>query len=741
MSGVAAIVGGPIITHDNSPNSPNDDREANGLDQTANDVQGTCWTRFTHSFKSTIFSTNTVISCFGLEVIGDNHSHRRQSRRLKKKRKGEVGPNGRSIPLITTASMNNGYNNGIHNSGEETHAPPQPGQAANATLNLGQDAETPRRTTSNRLRKSRRRKQTSMIRGAINNGGLTNEGGSTAAGEVSQPGRQTPILLPLSSPTGSRNLTPTTTPILEQLVLWSSQLRKPVEPFPIHLPDDVLRTIFEFAAADLDTACALCLVACHVKVWVDRILYRRERVLLFFRDILRDTILILFACANVVELETSGDFLRRTGVGASVELTQSTPSSVLPATAPGTPANTIPSAVFTASTSIPTSNIAGAGLISLGSGPNAFPHTGSLINAAISAGIGIGDTISAVGGNDNSAATNDDHSSQSLTPNYYTPGPPTPTPANISLGNTPGAINADNDGEEINGPPGSNVVPTSNSTEMLSTLHTAGASSTPVYGVTNTRTSILKAFPMQQWLQLEQATLRPRYLTLVPPTLNVNFKLPILSNVTHLHYSAALPRALNAFGVGEGLNFDPATGGVNVAGSSTGRGTSLQLLTHVAFDYPLGVTGVKAETLLVLVRSALDVGKPLGWENEGQLLDESDSKDGNNGPEGDTDPFLESNENRQEGSGNQTPPLESETPRRRLKMVIVRILLRPRMKPDKDRTSEVWRQLSDLAARDERLVFFESPGLFGEDIWEKANAIVAARDEGRLSTSWYRESP
>ncbi|KAG9055404.1 hypothetical protein FS842_002291 [Serendipita sp. 407] len=663
MSGVAAIVGGPIITHDNSPNSPNDDREANGLDQTANDVQGTCWTRFTHSFKSTIFSTNTVISYFGLEVNGDNHSHRRQSRRLKKKRKGEVGPNGRSIPLITTASMNNGYNNGIHNSGEETHAPPQSGQAANATLNLGQDAETPQRTTSNRLRKSRRRKQTSMIRGAINNGGLTNEGGSTAAGEVSQPGRQTPILLPLSSPTGSRNLTPTTTPILEQLVLWSSQLRKPVEPFPIHLPDDVLRTIFEFAAADLDTACALCLVACHVKVWVDRILYRRvrlegvvaiglfartvreafmaetgvdstrdesdetleargqnvtnitaptsqprvasrqirkrasfftsvyslsiipqeERVLLFFRDILRDTILILFACANVVELETSGDFLRRTGVGASVELTQSTPSSVLPATAPGTPANTIPSAVFTASTSIPTPNIAGAGLISLGGGPNAFPHTGSLINAAISAGIGIGDTISAVGGNDNR--------------------------------------------------------------------------------------------------------------------------------------------------------------GVNVAGSSTGRGTSLQLLTHVAFDYPLGVTGVKAETLLVLVRSALDVGKPLGWENEGQLLDESDSEDGNNGPEGDTDPFLESNENRQEGSGDQTPPLESETPRRRLKMVIVRILLRPRMKPDKDRTSEVWRQLSDLAARDERLVFFESPGLFGEDIWEKANAIVAARDEGRLSTSWYRESP
>ncbi|KAG8840529.1 hypothetical protein FRB91_005963, partial [Serendipita sp. 411] len=256
MSGVAAIVGGPIITHDNSPNSPNDDREANGLDQTANDVQGTCWTRFTHSFKSTIFSTNTVISCFGLEVIGNNHSHRRQSRRLKKKRKGEEGPNGRSIPLITTASMNNGYNNGIHNSGEETHAPPQSGQAANATLNLGQDAETSRRTTSNRLRKSRRQKQTSMIRGAINNGGHTNEGGSTAAGEVSQPGRQTPILLPLSSPTGSRNLTPTTTPILEQLVLWSSQLRKPVEPFPIHLPDDVLRTIFEFAAADLDTACA-----------------------------------------------------------------------------------------------------------------------------------------------------------------------------------------------------------------------------------------------------------------------------------------------------------------------------------------------------------------------------------------------------------------------------------------------------------------------------------------------------
>ncbi|KAG8816664.1 hypothetical protein FRC17_000223, partial [Serendipita sp. 399] len=477
-----------------------------------------------------------------------------------------------------------------------------------------------------------------------------------------------------------------------------------------------------------------------------------ERVLLFFRDILRDAILILFACSNLVELETSGDFLRRTGVKASVELTQPAPSPVPPA---AVPANTIPDAASTpASTS--TSNIAITAVPTiLGSGSSAFPHTGSPVNAAISAEIGSSGTVPTFSGNDSDAG---EHGLQSSTPIFHSAGPPTPT--NLQLTSPAGVINTSNTGHSSTDPtslisfnfpvtsaaassPDTHQIQlTSHSAEFIAPLSTANPSPIPTPSPTNTRTSIFKALPTQQWLQLEQAALRPQYLTLVPPTLNVNFKLPILSNVTHLHYSAALPRALNAFRVGEGLNFDPATGGVNVSGGSTGKGTSLQFLTHVAFDYPLGVTGVKAETLLVLIRSALDVGKPLGWENEGQQEEDAGNEDEPNGNEDDRDPSREQNKPLGEQDGDETPPTASEIPsRRRLKMVVVRILLRPRMKADNDRTGEVWRQLSDLSARDERLVFFDSPNLFGEDIWEKANAVVAARDSGRLSTSWYRESP
>ncbi|KAG8797520.1 hypothetical protein FRC17_007721, partial [Serendipita sp. 399] len=185
--------------------------------------------------------------------------------------------------------MNNGYNSGINNTEV---------QATQATHTLGQTptlaapgsvAGTRRRATGNRLRKSRRqttvatgrenrtRQQRNATRSssfaAVNNGSIANDLGLIPAGEGAQPGTRA-----TSTHTASRNLTPATTPTLEQLVPWSSQLRKPVEPFPRHLPDDILRTIFEFAAVDLDTACSLTLVASHVKLWVDPLLYRRVRL-------------------------------------------------------------------------------------------------------------------------------------------------------------------------------------------------------------------------------------------------------------------------------------------------------------------------------------------------------------------------------------------------------------------------------------------------------------------------------
>ncbi|CAG8768048.1 3792_t:CDS:1, partial [Acaulospora colombiana] len=54
--------------------------------------------------------------------------------------------------------------------------------------------------------------------------------------------------------------------------------KTPMPPFPVHLPDEILRSIFEYAATDLDTACALVLVAFHVRTWVDPILYSRVRL-------------------------------------------------------------------------------------------------------------------------------------------------------------------------------------------------------------------------------------------------------------------------------------------------------------------------------------------------------------------------------------------------------------------------------------------------------------------------------
>jgi hypothetical protein len=370
--------------------------------------------------------------------------------------------------------------------------------------------------------------------------------------------------------------------------------RPPVQPFPLHLPDDILRTIFEFAAADLDSACALVLVATHVRAWIDPVLYSRvrleglqairlfartvedsilaeatmtklqedtiilpprlykppsffgcvrslaiipqeERVLLYFRDAVRGANIIIGACFNVIELEASGDFLRRTSV------------------------------------------------------------TAELLDAPSDPATGDGDSLEVSTG-PNSA------------------GPSTPIVA----------------------PHG-----------------------------------------------LERALMRPIYLTLVPPTQNVNFKLAILSNLTHVHYSSTLPRTLNYQG-------------------------SLLALTHVAFDYPLGITTTKAEVLLQLVRAALN------WGTATEDFPSNDSHSDSN---------LHSDEDDR--------PLLAP----RLTMVAVRVLLRPRV----PRVGEVWRQLAFQSQTDPRLVYFESQGLFGEDIWEMAR--IESRSRERLSASWYRESP
>jgi hypothetical protein len=371
--------------------------------------------------------------------------------------------------------------------------------------------------------------------------------------------------------------------------------KTPLNPFPLHLPDDILRSIFEYAATDLDTACALVLVAFHIRTWVDPILYSRvrleglepirffartieatleleasisgtrddesrpplpriaklpsffghvrsltiipqeQRVLLFHRDVARHATLILNACVNVVELEASGDFLRRIGVSHD-NLEQSDP------------------------------------------------------------GLGDGDGTEAPPGTGGSAGPN--------TPIFSTQG-------------------------------------------------------------------------------LEEALMRPTHLTLVPPTSNVFFRLPILSNITHLHYLATLPRNLNYQG-------------------------TLLCLTHVAFDYPLGVASAKTETLIQLLRTALEWGVP-------SALAEQDT------PEADED------ENELVSPATIIPPLT---------MVVVRVLLRPRVM-NSDRDAEVWRKLADLSRQDSRLVYFDSQGLFGEDVWEIARTRAVTL--GRLSTSWYRE--
>lgn len=370
--------------------------------------------------------------------------------------------------------------------------------------------------------------------------------------------------------------------------------RRPVEPFTLHLPDDVLRTIFEYAAINLETAYALCLVATHVRRWVDPVLYSRvrleglesirlfartieetltlrhshadvselpvpsriakgpsffncvrslalipqeERVLLFFRDTVRSANIIMSACNNLVELECSGDFLRRTGV-----------------------------------------------------------------------------------------------SNDQLEP--------------------PDTAGGDGD-----------------SAEASTGAHSAGPST-----------------PIVPQPGLQRAAMRPGHLTLVPPIQNVNFKLAILSNVTHLHYSADLPRALNCQGV-------------------------LSALTHVAFDYSLGSTTAKASSLLQLVQSALDWGSsPLVTQDSTDLDPDS------------SDPLS-----------NDLEP-SSVTPK--LIMVVVRVLLKPLMVPS-DRAGDVWRRLASVAQTEPRLVYFESQGLFGENLWDRANDRLLRRQ--RLSTSWYRE--
>lgn len=374
----------------------------------------------------------------------------------------------------------------------------------------------------------------------------------------------------------------------------------PVQPFSPHLPDDVLRTIFEVAAEEhLETACSLALVASHVRAWVDPILYstvrlegpesirlfartvhqssyaglgemthrptrriakppdffgcvrsltllpQRERVLLFFRDTVRDATLILTACHGVTELESSGDFLRRTDVSEA--------------------------------TTEPTITTNGDGD---SSGGSTEPIT--VIAAP--------PTVAAVGSN-------------------------------------------------------------------------------------------------------ERALMRPTHLTLVPPTLNVNFRLPILSNVTHLHYSSSLPsRNLNFLGV-------------------------LLALTHFALDYQVGVATTRADTLLHLVRTAL------GWESPLPPGEELPSADDPGHPE----PPESSSSGHTEDEAQ--PVATSYAPR--LTMVVVRVILRPRV-GESDRAGEAWRQLAHLAEAEPRLVYFETRGLFNGDVWNTPRE--------RISTSWYRDS-
>lgn len=577
--------------------------------------------------------------------------------------------------------------------------------------------------------------------------------------------------------------------------------RPPLVPFPLHLPDDILRCIFENAAYDdIDTACSLVLVASHVKEWVDPILYsavrlegpsqirlfartvresfdsqtsgttsrprtpidlsssmphlplpplipyaqprrsisidslrasihthahhayvppspnrqrflsdqqsprikkrpsffkhvrslallpQEDRVLLFFRDVLRDAILIMSACVNVVELETTGDFLRRTNVaresteihghhhlltipdpggGGDGESVHTTTPTTTPTPTPGT------------STPIP-NLVPPVSLLGMEAGHDQVGGSSVLAPMITSSSLIGGDAAV-------NAATG------------------TPT-ANLSGSSTP----SNAQGQTA-------VYVAANQIQPWTLTDQPTVTNTTLGGQTLSLPS-----------RLEDALLRPRYLTLVPPTLNVNFRLAILSKVTHLHYSVELPRALNVFGVGEGLLSGVGSSGVNGE------------LTHVAFDYPLGVTGVRVETLLMLVRSALDVGKRPEHEMD-------DNRSNTPRPFGDD---TEDERRRDERDDNQSrrSSLEEEenttaNPRgRMLEMVVVRVLLRPRPRiKQSDRTGQVWRQLADLSAQDERLVYFESAGLFGEDVWEMARASVAQRE--RLSASWYRESP
>ena len=577
--------------------------------------------------------------------------------------------------------------------------------------------------------------------------------------------------------------------------LWSKP-RPPLEPFLVHLPDDILRGIFEYAAYDdTDTACALVLVASHVKEWVDPILYsvvrleglsqirlfartvrgsfdsemngtasrprtpidlassmphlplpppipyaqprrsisidslrpsthvhthytppssnrqrlisdrrsprivkrpsffkhvrclailpQEQRVLLFFRDALRDAILIMSACINVVELETTGDFLRQTNVArASVEISGTNNSPAVGGDGESVHTTPTPTLMPTPGTSTPTQSLAPQisfnGQDQVGAPPVLAPAiTSPLV-------IGGGGGVNAVGA--------------------------------LLAANMSGSSVSQDDQQEPTAPGVVALI------QPMTPTNQPMTSTTPQPTILSNHTLVVPS-------RLEDASLRPRYLTLVPPTLNVNFRLAILSKVSHLHYSVELPRALNVFGVGEGLLSGSGFAGV---GGGGGKGE----LTHVAFDYPLGVMGVKVETLLMLVRSALDVGKRLEYEMD----DERANTPRPLGDEEDEDRQDERDEDENEGRGSSLDEEHATTNGRgrMLEMVVVRVLLRPRMK-ESDRTGQVWRQLADLSARDERLVFFESAGLFGEDVWEMAQASVAQRE--RLSASWYRESP
>lgn len=175
---------------------------------------------------------------------------------------------------------------------------------------------------------------------------------------------------------------------------------------------------------------------------------------------------------------------------------------------------------------------------------------------------------------------------------------------------------------------------------------------------------------------LERASMRPTRLTLLSPIQNVQFNLPMLRKVTHLHYNGLLPRSLH-------------------------YQRYLLDLSHIAFDFKEG--SVKTDILMATLRDAMTF--PSATPITPQPEDEEEQDQESYNPPG-------------------------------LSNVVVRVLLRTHVE-ETDRPSEIWRKkLETLVKEDDRVVYFESKDIFGDDVWEQANI---ARQE-RQTRSWYRVS-